>query len=73
MHKISFFANKEQLDQLRYAVVDRVHELERLLSEGDCDEGHLQFSLNETRALAVALGIQIGSQADHGNHTNFSR
>lgn len=52
MREISFFANE---DQLRYAMVDRVHELERLLSEGDCDEAYLQSSLDETRALAVAL------------------
>lgn len=73
MHKYSFFANEDQFDQLRYAVVDRVHELERLLSEGDCDEGYLQSSLDETRALAVALKIQVGPQADHDDRSNFSR
>lgn len=73
MHEITFFANEDQLDQLRYAVVDRAHELERLLLEGDCKEGYLQSSLNETRALAVALKIQIGPQADADVRSNFCR
>ncbi|WGG50318.1 hypothetical protein [Rugamonas sp. DEMB1] len=60
LREITFSANDDQLDQLRYALVDRVSELERLLSEGDCDEGHLQSALDQTKQLALALKAVIG-------------
>ena len=59
-HKnISFSATEEMLDQLRYALVDRMHDLEELLSKGDSDEGWLQSDLDRTREVAGALGISI--------------
>ena len=41
------------------------------VSQSDC-EGYVQSSLDETRALAVALKIQIAPQADD-DRSNFSR
>lgn len=53
----SFSASEDMLVQLRYALVDRIHDLEELLSKGDSDEGWLQSDLDLTRKVAIALGI----------------
>jgi len=73
MYEMTFMTDGQQLDQLRYALVDRVHELERLLSDGDCAAGYLQSALNDTRALAAALRLQIGPSEHHEDCSNFSR
>jgi hypothetical protein len=72
-HEITFLADELQLAQLQYALVDRVHELERLLAEGDCDAGYLQSSLEDTRAPAIALNVQVGQGAGHDVRSNSSR
>lgn len=51
---VTFSASSDQLDQLRYALVDRIHELERLLLEGDSDE-ILRMALERTRELRQVL------------------
>lgn len=57
--EVIFSAHDEQLDQLRYALVDRVHELERPLAEKDCDECFLQSALDHTKQVIVTLKIAI--------------
>lgn len=57
---VSFSATEDQLDQIRYALVDRIFELEGLLSKGDSANGDLQDALDRTREVALALKIEIG-------------
>lgn len=71
MREIKFFANEDQLDQLRYALVDRVFELEGLLSKGDC-EGILQSARIDTLQLIHALKFDMNRQTVTAIDPDFS-
>lgn len=71
MREVKFFANEDQLDQLRYALVDRVSELEELLAKGD-EQGILQSARVDTLQLMEALKIDIDRQTMTNAHADFS-